>query len=81
MKTNHVEGKFISTLFLVPKKKRDLRPVINLKPLNTFLRKLYLKKESIDVVKHVSKPGEYIATTIDLKNAYFSVSIPTHDRK
>ena len=36
--------------------------------------------ESIDIMKHLSKPGEYM-TTIDLKDAYFSVPIHTHDRK
>ena len=37
-KTNWTTG-FYSTLFLVKKKTGDLRPVINLKPLNHYLRK------------------------------------------
>ena len=30
------DNEFISTVFLVPKKTGDFRPVINLKPLNQF---------------------------------------------
>ena len=35
----YTQGEFISTLFLVPKKNGDLRPVINLKPLNFFVQR------------------------------------------
>ena len=82
VKISHVEGEFISALFLVPEKTGDLRPVINLKPLNTFMRKLHFKMESIDhdFVKHLLKLREYIAT-IDLKDAFFSVPSHTHDHK
>ena len=30
-------GQFISNLFIIPKKSGDLRPVINLEPLNEFV--------------------------------------------
>ena len=36
----YTQGKFISTLFLVPKKSGVLRPVINLKPLIFFVQKI-----------------------------------------
>ena len=35
----YTQGEFISTLFLVPKKNGDLRPVINLKPLNFLVQR------------------------------------------
>jgi len=39
----HCPGEFISNMFLIPKKTGDLRPVINLKPLNEFVKKSTLK--------------------------------------
>ena len=41
------DNEFISTVFLVPKKTGDFRPVINLKPLNQFVKKIHFKMESI----------------------------------
>ena len=38
---------FISNIFLVPKKTGDLRPVINLKPLNQFVQRIHFKMENI----------------------------------
>ena len=43
----YTQGEFISTLFLVPKKSGDLRPVINLKRLNFFVQKIHFKMENI----------------------------------
>ena len=43
----YTQGEFISTLFLVPKKSGDLRPVINLKSLNFFVQKIHFKMENI----------------------------------
>ena len=48
VETNHLSNEFISNLFLVPKKTGDLRPVINLKALNKFVRTIHFKMESID---------------------------------
>ena len=36
---------FISTVFSVPKKTGDFRPVVNLKPLNQFVEKIHFKME------------------------------------
>ena len=40
---------FISNIFLVPKKTGDLRPVINLKPLNQFVQRIHFKMENIQL--------------------------------
>ena len=54
----YTQGEFISTLFLVPKKSGDLRPVINLKPVIFFVEKIHFKLENIDsTIKYVS-PGD-----------------------
>lgn len=77
---SHCPGEFISNMFLVPKKTGDLRPVINLKPLNEFVAKIHFKMEGIHLVHDLVAPGDYMAT-IDLKDAYFSVPIFPRDRK
>lgn len=67
-------------MFLVSKKTGDLRPVINLKPLNEFVGKIHFKMEGVHLVQDLVKPGDYLAT-IDLKDAYFSIPIFPGDRK
>ena len=79
-KVNHCPGEFLFNMFLVPKKTGDLRPVINLKPLNEFVAKIHFKMEGIHLVQDLVKPGDYLAT-IDLKDVYFSIPIFPRDRK
>ena len=43
------QEEFISNLFLVPKKTGDMRPVINLKPLNGFVQNIHFKMENIQM--------------------------------
>ena len=76
----YTQGEFISTLFLVPKKSGDLRPVINLKPLNFFVQKVHFKMENIGSAIYYVSPGDYM-TSLDLKDAYFSVPVHPLDRK
>ena len=78
--TQHSAGEFLSNIFLVPKKTGDLRPVINLKPLNQFVHEIHFKMENIESVKQLLRPGDFMAT-VDLKDAYFSIPIDTRDRK
>ena len=61
---------------LVPKKTGDLRPVINLKPLNEFVEKIHfnIDMDNIDLVKNLLKPGDYLGS-IDLKDVYFNTPI------
>jgi hypothetical protein len=77
---NHVRSGFYSTIFVVPKKSGGLRPIINLKPLNRFLRVPSFKMESLQNVIRSIKPLEWLAT-IDLKDAYFHVAIHQASRK
>jgi hypothetical protein len=70
---SHSPG-FYSRLFVVPKKNGKLRPVLDLSPLNTFLRKMAFKMETPALVRQCLRQGDF-ATSIDLADAYFHVGI------
>lgn len=74
------QEEFISNLFLVPKKTGDMRPVINLKPLNQFVQKIHFKMENIQMALNFISQGDSMIS-IDLKDAYFSVPIFSPHRK
>ena len=69
-----VQGQFLSSLFMVPKKSGDLRPVINLRPLNMFIAYRHFKMENVSLVKDLLSPNDWM-TSVDLKDAYFTVPI------
>ena len=73
-------NEFLSNIFLVPKKTGDMRPVINLKPLNVFVQKIHFKIENINTALDSIAPGDYLVS-IDLKDAYFSIPIFKPHRK
>lgn len=41
-----IANQFVSSIFVVPKIFGSQRPVVNLKPLNTFVQKVHFKMES-----------------------------------
>jgi hypothetical protein len=51
---------FYSTLFLVPKKNDKMRPVINLKPLNGYLKKTHFKMDTLSKVLNIVKTGDWV---------------------
>ena len=61
---------FVSPIFDVPKKDcDDVRVILNLKILNTFIRKTHFKLEGLDTIISMLRPGDYFVS-IDLKDAY-----------
>ena len=76
----YCSNEFLSNIILVTKKTGDIRPVINLKPLNVFVQKIYFKIENINTALHTIAPGDYLVS-IDLKDAYFSILIFKPHRK
>ena len=71
---------FYSTLFLVPKKNGNMRPVINLRPLNRYLLKKHFKMDSMKKVIQLVEKGDW-SITLDLADAYFHLKIFKHHCK
>ncbi|KAK7895505.1 hypothetical protein WMY93_020830 [Mugilogobius chulae] len=67
-------GGFYSRYFLVPKKTGDLRPVLDLRGLNVFLKVMPFRMLRTAEVLQAISAGEWF-TTLDLKDAYFHVPI------
>lgn len=71
---------FISTIFLVPKKSGGMRPIINLKPLNNYVKTIHFKMETLQTALHLLQKGNYLVS-VDLKDAYLSIPIYHQHRK
>ena len=59
-----VSGKFISSLFLVPKRDGNSRPVINLKELNVFLKYDHFKMEGIHLLRDLLQPQDWLEKSV-----------------
>ena len=74
------EIQYISNIFIVPKPDGRYRPVINLKYLNLFVRYEHFKQETFKTVLELIQENDYF-TSIDMKDAYFSVPINSAYRR
>ena len=65
----------VSRIFVIPKKDGGWRPIINLKWLNkTFLDPPHFRMDTVMDAASLLCPGDW-AASIDLKDAYFHVSV------
>jgi len=74
------EGQFVSNIFLRPKKNGSMRPIINLKKLNAFVITPHFKMEHLLSFLPFIRHNMFL-TSLDLKDAYFSIPIDTRFRK
>ena len=65
-------GLFVSSLFLVPKKTGELRPVIDLSTLNQHLMVPHFEMETAQTVKMAIQSREW-AACIDIKDAFLHI--------
>lgn len=70
----------MSRYFLAKKKDRTKQFILDLKPLTEFIEAPHFKMENIPTVIKLLF-NNYYMTTIDLKDAYFLISIHPHHRK
>lgn len=78
--TQETHKGFYSTFFLVTKKNGQMRPVINLKPLNAYVRKEHFKMDTLAKVLNLVNPNMW-AISLDLKDAYLHIPIHKKHRK
>ena len=60
---------FYSTFFSVQKKGGGLRPILNFRPLNKFLKVQHFKMETLRSIIRAMEIGDWVAA-LDLKDAY-----------
>ena len=65
---------FYSRMFVVPKSTGGWRPIIDLSPLNQFVRKSHFKMETPRSIRDSLRRDDWL-TSIDLKDAYFHVPV------
>ena len=65
---------YVSKIFLVEKKRGGLRPVINLKDLNNFVKMEHFKVEGLHLLPDIIQ-SVYWMVKLDLKDAYLQVPI------
>ena len=71
---------FTSRLFVIPKKDGSQRPVINLRPLNSFIENHHFKMEGMSKVRELLRCNDWMCS-VDLKDAYLSVPIAEQHRR
>jgi hypothetical protein len=69
----------MDAFFCIPKASGGWRPVLNLSPLNVFLRKIPFKMETASSIREAVRPRDW-ATSVDLTDAYFHNTIHPRDR-
>ena len=77
---DHVEGDFLSTIFVRPKKDGSYRMILNLKKINEFASYYHFKMDTIQTALKLMRAGCFMAS-VDLKYAYYSVPVAVKDRK
>ena len=71
---------FSATFFLTPKKDGRWRPILNLRPLNRFIRPQHFRMETLPLILSRLDPGLW-ACSVDLRDAYLHVPVfPGHSQ-
>ena len=78
--TTHLEGEFISSIFVRKKKDNTYRMILNLKDLNYNIEKKHFKMDTFLSAVNLVKQNCYMAS-VDLRDAYYTIPISTKYRK
>ena len=74
------DGQVVSPIFVRPKKDGSHRLIFNLKRLNEAVSYHHFKIDTLETAIKLMRPGCYM-TSIDLKDAYYSIPIAPEHRK
>ncbi|KAK3100452.1 hypothetical protein FSP39_020111 [Pinctada imbricata] len=74
------KDEFISNIFVRPKKDGSHRIIFNVKKLNEDIEHHHFKMDTLKSALQILKPNCWFAS-IDLKDAYYSISVALEDRK
>ena len=77
---DHEPGEFISPIFTVPKKDGNVRPILNLKNFNMFIKNSHFKMDTIHTILKLVTPICWMVS-LDLKDAYYNVKIHSDFQK
>ena len=78
--TSPTHDQFLSHMFLREKKDGSFRPIINLQNLNQFIVYQHFKMENIPMLAQLVQKADW-CVKIDLKDAYFCLSVAREHRK
>ena len=78
--TTHLEGEFISTIFVRKKKDNTYRKILNLKDLNYSVEKKHFKMDTFLSAVNLVKQNCYMGS-VDLRDAYYTIPISVKYRK
>ena len=79
-KATHSNGEYISNILIRPKKDGSYRLILNLQQLNESVEYHHFKMENLRNAITLMTPNCFMAS-IDLKDAYYSVSVNKNHRK
>lgn len=71
---------FVYSLFVIPPKMGGFRPIVNLKPLNKFIKYEHFKMKNLQAVRFLLREGDWMVK-VDLKDAYLTVPIHASHQK
>ena len=80
VQVEHVEGEFISNVFLRPKPNGEFRLILDLTEFNKHVKYEHFKMASLQTAIDMMRPGCFMGS-VDLKDAYYSVQIKQSQRK
>lgn len=76
VRTTNGPGEFISC----DKKDTSNRMILNLKQLNEYVTYRHFKMDTIQTALKRIRPGCFMASAVDLKDAYYSISVAEEHR-
>jgi len=75
-----IEGEYISSIFVRPKKNGEYRMILNLKGLNEYVEYHHFKMDTFETALNLIKPNCFLAS-VDIRHTYYSVPIELEYRK